>query len=1101
MSQQPSVSTSRPSSSMSRPSSVASHRTASRISHRPGSRLSQRPATRQSTRVAPLCQALVAQVTGLSPDKDENYDIALDLVIRRIDAFAKQAGGQDMHTALVHLKRFARKARIQSHSNLAEALEISSEKLRMEAEKRSDLDTEISTSKISDHLQLLICLSSPPSLSTLAYADSVVEKAHNPLLASLNLTWADILKEEPFSGQHWQGAVGLPPGSIVEQWECESSDSNSLSPVSDSNADALSEVFSIFDTSSLTDLSERATTPPPPRVRTGQYSSQEERLAESLKLRDDLEALQVQQHWRTTWRTDAEVGRDFSLSEPATLGPVFLRTSSMVGGSHFCDPENEKYVNEHDAVREILMALQGRTNTILEVNDDENGLPVVSVLLNAPKLLHLTPSAQHSIFSDFADLATSLTHLRLFSSSMISDVEEYVAFQASPSLTAEAFAEAVELHLIQFEAWAAQREEMILRAHLQKGSSTVVSLLSLKKAIRDEFSETFKELLEILHLSLPDSAWLNRTRILTYVRSSPSSFSSRILDTLYGAVQTRHSFADSVSALALMQVFLRTAEPVWRVLGRWLSDGTFIPETSNSAPDLDALPAEFFIESNELLLTDPDFWMYGYNLRSRLLAESTQIQRSDVPLFLGSLAESLLSTGKSIGLLRILDHNERYNQVDGPLSSSVWPTFENFILGLDTVMRSSAHPGLHKNGFSNNVFSAGDLSLLLSDYLLPICVNAGKALHEVLHKDCDFLFHLNAIENLFLLRKGDAMSDFCDILFNAIDSKKVWTDFHFLNSAFRDAVSSLERDWMDSTLVRLSYKANRMSDLHRSVRIFDGLTVQYSAPFPLIYIFDDHASRVYNSIFILLLQIRRAKAALDNILVRGSAANSARSRDELKIFYATRKKLSWFVNVFLDFVCSHILHVEVGHFHDHLKTAASLDDLIRFHRSHLDRLEKLCLLHEETSALRLALLSILDMSTIFSDCFIAFAGDTTLNTSRVSATRSRRHRSRRLRRESRNIVSFAHVSSFQGDDSESSESDLDESAIPPELARDAYSFAARSVSDSFGEEDFFSRNEKITKDLDALVRYIRREVERLALTSESSRSFGVLAFSLQDWDL
>ncbi|THH11716.1 hypothetical protein EW145_g475 [Phellinidium pouzarii] len=1031
---------------MSRPSSVASHRTASRVSHRPVSRLSQRPSTRQSTRVAPLCQALVTQITGLYPDKDADYDVVLDLVIRRIDSITKQAGGLDMHTALIHLKRFSRKARIQSHSNLSEAFDICAEMLRVETEKRSDLDTEINAHRVPDHLQLLLLLSSPPSTSTLELADDVVERTSNTLSTSSALTWADILKEEPFEGQHWQGAYGMPPGSMAEQWEGEgSSDSSTLSPVSDSSSmDALSEVFSVFDTSASVDLSVRSITSPPPRMRTSQYSTQEERVAESLRLRNELETLQGQQYWRNSWHTDAEIERDFYLSEPSTL----------------------------------VSALADRLSQMLP---------------NSPKLLHLTPSAQQSIFSDFADLATSLACLRRFSSLVLLDTEELRSAQTNPSRTVEAFAEALELQIIQFEAWIAQREEMILRAHLQRGKSTVVSLLSLKKGIRDEFSDLFVELLSILRSSFPGSAWLNRARILTHVRSSPSSFSSRLLDTFFDAIQSRQSFGDAISASVLMRIFLQTAEPVWRMLGRWLSDGIFMPEARISTSDHVSLPAEFFIESNELSLTDPNFWKDGYGLRSQTLNESISVRHSGVPAFLRALAESLLSAGKSIGLLRILDHSGSFERGDGPLSGAVWPSFEKFMSDLNVA----AQPD---KSFPNSVFSAEDLSLLLSDHLLPICTSAGKALHEVLCVDCNFISHLHALESLFLLRKGDVMSDFCDLLFNAIDAKKMWTDFHFLNTAFRDAADSLKSQWIDTALVRLSYKHDKDSALYRSVRIFKGLVVQYTAPFPLIYIFDDRASRIYNAIFILLLQVRRAKAALDNILVRGSTANSMRSQDELKVFYATRNKFSWFVNTFLSFLSSYILHVEVEHFHDSLQAASSLDGVIKLHREHLDSLEKLCLLHEETSTLHRALLSIFDMSIVFSDYFVAFAGDTTLNTSRISASHSRRHRSRRLRRERRNVVSYAHVSSFQGDEYETSDSDLDESLTPQELAQDSFSFAA-SLTGSFEEEDIFSRNEKMARDLDALVRFIRREVERLASSITGMRSFGVLAFSLQDWDL
>ena len=127
-----------------------------------------------------------------------------------------------------------------------------------------------------------------------------------------------------------------------------------------------------------------------------------------------------------------------------------------------------------------------------------------------------------------------------------------------------------------------------------------------------------------------------------------------------------------------------------------------------------------------------------------------------------------------------------------------------------------------------------------------------------------------------------------------MDSRQAWNDFHFLNSSFRDVVTLAKQSWIDMSLVRFSHKTSKRIENSSSVRNLEGLTVEYGAPFPLMYIFESRSAQVYSNIFIFLLQVRRAKAALDNILVRCSA-ESVRSVSEMKIFYATRNKLSWFV--------------------------------------------------------------------------------------------------------------------------------------------------------------------------------------------------------------
>ena len=53
-------------------------------------------------------------------------------------------------------RRFSKKARIQCHEELADAFNIVTKKLEAETEKKADLDNEISSSKLPDHLQFLV---------------------------------------------------------------------------------------------------------------------------------------------------------------------------------------------------------------------------------------------------------------------------------------------------------------------------------------------------------------------------------------------------------------------------------------------------------------------------------------------------------------------------------------------------------------------------------------------------------------------------------------------------------------------------------------------------------------------------------------------------------------------------------------------------------------------------------------------------------------------------------------------------------------------------------------------------------------------------------
>ena len=132
-----------------------------------------------------------------------------------------------------------------------------------------------------------------------------------------------------------------------------------------------------------------------------------------------------------------------------------------------------------------------------------------------------------------------------------------------------------------------------------------------------------------------------------------------------------------------------------------------------------------------------------------------------------------------------------------------------------------------------------------------------------------------------------------------MDTRQPWNDFHFMNSAFQDVVALYpgRTRWIDASLVRLSYPTKTQGErsITQTVRALDGLLIEYAVPFPLTYIFGPRTTRVYSSIFTLVLQVRRAKRVLERILVRGGLAAGKQFDAEMKVFYAMRGRLSWFV--------------------------------------------------------------------------------------------------------------------------------------------------------------------------------------------------------------
>jgi gamma-tubulin complex component 5 len=128
-----------------------------------------------------------------------------------------------------------------------------------------------------------------------------------------------------------------------------------------------------------------------------------------------------------------------------------------------------------------------------------------------------------------------------------------------------------------------------------------------------------------------------------------------------------------------------------------------------------------------------------------------------------------------------------------------------------------------------------------------------------------------------------------------MDSGQFWGDFHFLNNTFRDTLNKYSIDRIEPTLVRFSYSGSRDKASRGTVDVLGDLLVEYAAPFPLTYVFGMHASSVYGSIFVFLLQIRRAKNVLEGARMRNIISHLESKEYANKIIFAMRSKLIWFI--------------------------------------------------------------------------------------------------------------------------------------------------------------------------------------------------------------
>ena len=381
---------------------------------------------------------------------------------------------------------------------------------------------------------------------------------------------------------------------------------------------------------------------------------------------------------------------------------------------------------------------------------------VQQVVVNPPRLRHLSLSAQTSVLTSLSTTATHVRVLRGFTE-LILDRSGYLSHRPRLSRmtrTMEAFADALSTETRAFDAWCAHREEL----HCSTSPPVVVSLLSTLNAVQHDWSRIFRALLSTLEAVFP-SETVDGGLKWQLPAFSPSAITAKLLDSLFSStqVQEERDGRDNVAS-ALLRVFIRTAEPVWHMMGKWLKDGMNVTTSEGH----DELEEEFFIACHGLGggimgmgLLDPDFWAEGYTLRYSLSnVHDDDYDDSDfdldadeqrgIPAFLAHVVEPVLGSGKGLGLLKVLGiDNDRH---------LLWKSFRDLVGAQNSVV----------DLFS---VSVDTLSSLIFDELDPFCQAVGTRLVKAINEECDLWPHITAIEDLFFMRRGDALSHFCDILF------------------------------------------------------------------------------------------------------------------------------------------------------------------------------------------------------------------------------------------------------------------------------------------------------------------------------------------------
>ncbi|ERE79024.1 gamma-tubulin complex component 5 isoform 1 [Cricetulus griseus] len=268
-------------------------------------------------------------------------------------------------------------------------------------------------------------------------------------------------------------------------------------------------------------------------------------------------------------------------------------------------------------------------------------------------------------------------------------------------------------------------------------------------------------------------------------------------------------------------------------------------------------------------------------------------------------------------------------------------------------------------------------------------------LMQTLKRDFRLVEYLQAMRNFFLMEGGDTMYDFYTSIFDKIREKETWQNVSFLNVQLQEAVG--QRYPEDSLRLSISFENVDTTKKKLPVHTLDGLTLSYKVPWPVDIVISVECQKIYNQVFLLLLQIKWAKYSLD-VLLFGELANAAERsqgkednlceedtlsqfgppkeslRQQIHRMFLLRVKLMHFVNSLHNYIMTRILHSTGLEFQHQVEEAKDLDQLIKIHYRYLSTIHDRCLLREKVSFVKEAIMKVLNLALMFAEGWQAGLG-------------------------------------------------------------------------------------------------------------------------------
>ncbi|KAI9834528.1 MAG: hypothetical protein M1819_002904 [Sarea resinae] len=656
--------------------------------------------------------------------------------------------------------------------------------------------------------------------------------------------------------------------------------------------------------------------------------------------------------------------------------PVFFEPQDRVQNQFSESSKDSWLVTELQAVKEVLFMLSGLPTVLFNI-DARSGI----ISINSKYAMrHSSQDTFHDVLRSFADIGTEINGLRMWTKR-----------EQSTSLL-QTLRAAVNRRIREFASVLAKLES----GFLGSPEGEVVSLTETSHRLKPSVMRMLElaELIGKLSVSSQNDSFL-------------------FLEALFDRTCLLQMTGDDDRFDFMGRLFFDCFETYLKPISLWMERGELSPHDQS-----------FFIRP---AAGQPELSALWHD---RYYVQRNEFGRLHAPNFLSASSNRIFTTGKSVIFLRELGvFLEDY---------ALWET--GLDLNYDTVIDPKSSFTLAP--FSELFNSAFDRWVNTKHH------SASCILRQHLFSQCGLWRVLDALEYVYFFKDGALRGNVAQIIYDRIDrGKKAWNDRYFLTDLLQGTFAAVESIDEDRLAIRSQVGGYRdVQNRRRSVKILGSVSIDYMVghlnflnimlphiadltmqlPWPLANIVNAKSLTVYQSVFTFLLQIRRAKSILERFRLLDFDSRPL-DQEEQSLSLLLRHRLLWFTNTLYTYMTEHVLTMATAEMRNSIAGAEDVDSIIAAHELFSSRLLDQCLLSKKLAPIHQSIISLLDLTILFSDAQARYAGEKffdTTNRSMISFISQARPRRRR-----RPSNSHAEPSSSSEDDDDEEHGEADTSYI------------------------------------------------------------------------